>query len=359
MLRRRRIGGRRYDAGLQGRDHLAGALKAVLWALLQQAHHDLREIVGRIRTTQRHRHRHLGEMLHQQRRCGAAGERRFARQHLVGHDAQRIEIAARIEITITGRLFRRHVRGRADRHTRGGQTRRLATVARGTGNTEVGDQRPAVDTIQQNVVGLDIAMNHPARVRKRQRIGHFEQPAAYVIDGERSALLQLRGEVVPVDAGHHEEHQIPDFVDRINRDDVRMTQLGGRLRLAQKTRADVTPKGQLRRQQLDRHEPFEALVLGPIHDAHATTTDFPIQFIGGAERLLHMGAQLSIFGGWGYEIGHSRWNGGESGAPSSVAPERNRQQHPDFAAVPAVRPECAGSCNWTLGRPCDAAYRSP
>ena len=267
-------------------------------------------------------------MLDQERRRGATGERRFASQHLIRDDAERIEIAAGVEIAIPGGLLGRHVGRRADRDTRGSQTRCLTAVARGPGNAEVGDQCPAVDAVQQDIVGLDVAVNDPARMRERQRIGHLEQPAAYVIDRQWTALLQLRGEIVAVDARHHEEHEIPDFVDRINRDDVRMTQLGGRLRLAQKPRPDVTPERQLRRQQLDRHEPLEALVLGPVHNAHATTTDLLIQFIGGTERLLHMSAQFSIFGGRDGGVGHSRGSRGESGDQLSVAPERNRQQHP-------------------------------
>ena len=246
-------------------------------------------------------------MLDQQRRRRAPGEGRLAGQHLIRHDAQRVEIAAGVEVTIARGLLGRHVRRRADGHAGGREPRCLATVARGAGNAEVGHQRAPVDTVQQDVVGLDITMNDTAGVRVRQRIGHFMQCTSDVVDRQRTALLQSGGEVVAVDAGHHEKDEIADFVDRINRDNIRMAQLCGRFRLAQEARPDVAPERQLRRQQLDSHEPFEALVAGPIDDAHATATDFLVQFIGGTERLLHMGAQFSIFvGGWNYRIGHSR-----------------------------------------------------
>ena len=118
-------------------------------------------------------------------------------------------------------------------------------------------------------------MNDPACVGKRQRIGHFKQPAAYVIDWQRSALLQLRGEVVPVDAGHHEEHQIPHLVDRVDGHDVRVTQLRGGFGFPQEPRAHVAAERQLRWQQLDRHVPLEAAVAGTVDDAHAAATDLP------------------------------------------------------------------------------------
>ena len=148
-------------------------------------------------------------------------------------------------------------------------------------------------------------MDHATGVRIRQRIGHFIQPPPHIGHRKRPSLLQLRSEIVALNAGHHEEHEIAHLVHGINRDDVGMTQLGRSLRLPQKPRPDVATERQLRRQHLDRHEPLETLIARPIHDPHATPTNLLIEFICSTECLPDMGTQFNIVGGWDYGIRHS------------------------------------------------------
>jgi hypothetical protein len=51
--------------------------------------------------------------------------------------------------------------------------------------------------------------------------------------------VEALAEVLAVDARHHEEHQPVGLVDRVDRDDVRVRELRGRLGLAQEARADL------------------------------------------------------------------------------------------------------------------------
>ena len=278
----------RQHTGAQRLREVVRLLKAMLGVLFEQPHDDGRQIGGHIGATLHNGHRRFGQMLHEQRRRGPPHKRRLAAEHLVRHDAERIEIAAGIEIAITRRLLGAHVCRRPDRHAGGRQARLFSTVGRGACNTEVGHERAPVDPVEQNVVGLDVPVHDPARMRVGQGIRHFQQPAAHVVHRQRPTLLHQRGEVVAIDARHHEEHEVPDFVDRIDGDDVRMAQLRGGLRFAQKARAHIAPERQLGWQQLDGDKALEPAVLGAIHDSHSATADFLVELVGSAERLLYV-----------------------------------------------------------------------
>jgi len=156
----------------------------MLRILFEQSHHDGCQIGRHVGAALRNGHRGFGEMLHEQRRRGAADERRLAAQHLIRHDAQGIEVAARVEIAIARSLLRAHVRRRPDGHARRRQPGRIATVRRrGARDPEVGDERAPIDAVEQDVVGLDVTMDDAARMCVGQRVGHFQQPAAHVFDG--------------------------------------------------------------------------------------------------------------------------------------------------------------------------------
>ena len=106
-------------------------------------------------------------------RSGTA-EGRLAGDHLVGHRAQRIDVGARVHRLLAHRLLGRHVLRRSQAQPR----LRHALAARllhRQGNAEVGHQRVLVarTALQENVLGLDVAVNHPAFVRVLQRTRHL------------------------------------------------------------------------------------------------------------------------------------------------------------------------------------------
>ena len=100
--------------------------------------------------------------------------------------------------------------------------------------------------VEQDVVGLDVAMHDAVRVRVRERVAHFAQDAAHLGGIERAAIVNPLGERVAVDERHHEKDEPVLFVDAVDRDDARVRQLRRGLRLAEKTRADLGAKRQFR-----------------------------------------------------------------------------------------------------------------
>ena len=88
-----------------------------------------------------------------------AGEGRLAGEHLVGHGAERVDVAPRVDVALAHRLLGGHVGGRAERHAGLGHAT-AAGLLHGEGDAEVGDQRLAI--LQEDVLGLDVAMDDAA-----------------------------------------------------------------------------------------------------------------------------------------------------------------------------------------------------
>ena len=99
-------------------------------------------------------------------------ERRLAGEHLEEHARERVDVGPLID-DAAGRLFGTHVLRRADHHA--DHRRDLRAVlfrrrrAQRSRDAEVGDQRHAVE--QQDVLGLDVAVDEILLVRVRERSG--------------------------------------------------------------------------------------------------------------------------------------------------------------------------------------------
>ena len=111
-------------------------------------------------------------------------------EHLVADDAERVEVAAAVDLALAGGLLGRHVRRRADRHAGRGEprSRPFASMARAMpksvtiGAAGVG--------VEQDVVGLDVAVDDAALVRVGERVGDLAQDAPRLVDVQRAALVQ-------------------------------------------------------------------------------------------------------------------------------------------------------------------------
>jgi hypothetical protein len=87
---------------------------------------------------------------------------------------------------------------------------------------------------------------------------------------------------------HRHEIDTIVFIDVIDRDDVRMVQRGGRLRLLNKAPFPVRIGDSLFRQYLDGQWPVKADVHGPVHHAHSALAQFsfdPVMAQGLADHM--------------------------------------------------------------------------
>ncbi len=146
-------------------------------------------------------------MLTKHRVDAGSGERRLTDDGLVEKTAQAVEVAARIRSTVSRSLLRAHVSRRSGAHSVRGHER-VPAARRNPGDAEVAHHR--VSLSKQDVLRLDVPVDHPAAMGVGQRVGDLGAQPKDVFQGkgsfgeesrpQRAAFNQGRDEV-EVDTG--------------------------------------------------------------------------------------------------------------------------------------------------------------
>ena len=150
------------------------------------------------------------------------GEGRLAGQHLVGHRAQRVHVAAGADVALAHRLLGRHVRRRAERHAGLGHAAAAGLLHRER-DAEVGDQRLAI--LQQDVLGLDVAMDDALRVGvTRGQLATSFVSRMRVVDRKLLLAGQAVAERLALDERHDVVEEAVGLAGVDQPEDVRMLQ---------------------------------------------------------------------------------------------------------------------------------------
>ena len=108
-------------------------------------------------------------------RIGRA-ERQTPGEHLIERDAERIEVAARVDRAVhSPGLFGRHIGERAGDDL--GRLGRLTLARQTRGDAEPGEPRPSVRAVHQDIGRLDVLVDEAALVRLAQRGGDADGEA--------------------------------------------------------------------------------------------------------------------------------------------------------------------------------------
>jgi hypothetical protein len=287
--RDRHRGRRRVAFVPERRGEIGGTREAVGRQLLERREHrgfDVRRNGVALRLK---RARRLGHHPRHHRLRGGAGERRLGGQHLVQHAAEGVHVRAGGDLALAHRLLGTHVVRGAQGHPRLGHPG-PAGLAGGEGDAEVGHQRRAV--VQQDVLGLDVAVHHAVAVGVVERRGHLLGDADGIGHGELLLAGQPVAQGLPFDERHHVE-QVAVGLTRIEqRQDVRVLQIGRELDLGQEP-LGADHGRELGAEHLERDPPGVADVLGEVDGRHAAGADLALEAVavrqGGLEAAEQFG----------------------------------------------------------------------
>ena len=195
------------------------------------------------------------------------------------HRAEGVQVAATVHCLARG-LFRCHVFRCADNPPT------AARILAQHRDAEVGHQGAGAVAIEQDVVGLDVAVHHVLRVGIGQCVRHVAEDRCREVRRESSLPAQPFAEGFAGHIAHREEDELTDLFDRVNRHDVRVGQARRHARLAEETFASLGLGGLLGRQELERHRPVELDIARQEDDPHAATAELALERVASGDGRL-------------------------------------------------------------------------
>src|SRR2546426_681789 len=223
---------------------------------------------------------------------GRPRERRFTRQHLVEHAPETVNVGPTVDWPAPRRLFRAHVDRGAHRHPGRGQL--LATSGAYTSrDPEIAHHRLPRD--QQDVLGLDVAMDYVMAMRIGQGTRHLSSDLGGVVDGELFLSVESVPEGYALDIWHDVIEEAVGFPRIVKGQDVRVRESRGDLDFAHEA-LGAERRGELGPQHLDRDGAMMLEIPAEVHRGHPTATEFALDRVTPDEG----GSQA------GEQVGHER-----------------------------------------------------
>ena len=217
---------------------------------------------------------------------------------LVQNAAERVDVGSRVD-GLSFDLLGCRIVGRADEEA---GLRRPARQ-RVLDDPEIGDVDTLGRLLDQDVRRLDVSVHEPSVVCGVQRTRRLLEEEQRPRDAESSVAREQRFEIRSAHISHRDVEFAVSLARVVDRNDVRVVDLGGPLRLALESCPEARVFAQGRREELDRDLPAQPHVLGEVDDAHATTADERLEAIASnvgpdtGSALVHRSWQPSSEGG--------------------------------------------------------------
>jgi hypothetical protein len=125
---------------------------------------------------------------------------------------------------------------------------------------------------QQDVLGLDVPVDHALLVRVGERVGHLARDPHGLFDAELLLAVDPAPERLALDVRHHIVEEAVRLPRVVEREDVRVLERGRRLDLGQEALAP-DHRGELRLEDLERDLALVLEVLGEVDGGHPTLAE--------------------------------------------------------------------------------------
>ena len=191
-------------------------------------------------------------------------ERNRSGEHLVEDDAQRVDVGALIERDSL-HLLGRHVVRRADDPPRFGQ----AGILERLGQSEVGDGH-APAAVDENVLRLQVAMNHALLVRRLQPFADLPEDVHGLRKGQPAFAAHHRREVLAGDVLHGQKLHAAGLAEVIDAEDVLVRDVAGELNLAFESLQDRRVTGKIEADDFQSDVAIELTIAGEVDLPHPT-----------------------------------------------------------------------------------------
>jgi hypothetical protein len=205
-------------------------------------------------------------------------ERPLPGEGLEDDDAERPEVAPRVDGLRPLCLFGAHVVGRPE-HRAGSRARPGSAGAGRFGDAEIehlGDLSVVV-TNEEDIVRLEVAVHDPLRVRLRQGTADLSNDGDKVMRGQPADARQTLAEVLAVEQFHGDVRRpvADSVIEDLN--DVRASQVGGGLCLALEARLDFGKLRPLPFDELDGTRNVQPEVRRKPHRAHPAAPEQSVE----------------------------------------------------------------------------------
>ena len=212
--------------------------------------------------------RRLRDVLHRDYERRLAVVRNTPREALVGHDANRIDVAPGVGGS-PERLLRRHVVRRPDHHA----VERELLVRLPAREPEIED-RDGARVLDHHVLRLEVAVDDPELVRGLAPERDLAQDRDRARLREKALGLDDRPEVLPRDILHRDVREVTAHPEVVNARDVRVLDLAVQVDLALEPLEELlVVRLPVRGEDLDRDDLLEVEILRLEDNPHAPAAD--------------------------------------------------------------------------------------
>ena len=234
---------------------------------------------------------------------------KLAREHLVQQRAQCVHVGAAVQLPVAGSLLRAHVGRRPHGESRIGE--RLA-APHGERDAEIRHQR--VPRPEEDVLRLHVAVNHPFRVRKGQRLGSLPRDPDRLLDRQAPLAIHSLPQALTLHVGHGEPEQAVGAGAAVEHgEDVGMLQPGGEADLALEP-LEAERGGEAGVKDLERDRTVVPEVVGQPDGGHPAPADGALQPVP-AGQCLAQAFRLAQAGASGIRCGDGHEGSNQSPRP--------------------------------------------